>query len=167
MTKLNKVYILLGSNIEPRLHYLNEAMNQLSQELGDFIDSSLIYESDALGFESNQKFLNQVIAINTSLVAQKALDTCLGIEKNLGRIRESNTVNIMSSRTIDIDILYYNDDIINTNNLIVPHPRLHERRFTLLPLCDIAPAFIHPGIKKDNAKLLAICNDNSDVIILN
>ena len=167
MTKLNKVYILLGSNIEPRLYYLKEAVNKLSQELGDIIDLSMIYESDALGFESNHKFLNQVIAINTSLVAQKALAICLSIEKNLGRIRESNTVNIMSSRTIDIDILYYNDDIINTNNLIVPHPRLHERRFTLLPLCDIAPKFVHPGIKTENAKLLAICNDNSDVIIFN
>lgn len=164
MTKLNKVFVLLGGNIEPRLHYFKDAMHHISLEVGDIVSSSLVYESDALGFESDQRFLNKVVEVDTLLSANEVLVTCLAIEKNLGRIRQPDANQIMSSRTIDIDILYFNDEIINSENLIIPHPRLHERRFTLMPLCDIIPNFIHPVFEVDNADLLTNCKDKSDVI---
>lgn len=163
MIELNKVFLLLGSNIEPRNQYLNDAMIHISDRIGKIINSSKVYESEAMGFESDNLFYNKVIIVSTSLEAEDVLKGSLNIEKKLGRIRNQGTDKILSSRTIDIDILYYNDCIVNNENLIIPHPRLHQRRFTLEPLCEISPDYIHPAIKKNNKELLRSCNDNSVV----
>ena len=164
MTESNKAILLLGSNIEPRLEFLKEAMNQISMVAGEIIDSSKIYESDALGFDSDQRFLNQVIEINTKHKPKELLDHCLIIENKIGRIRDPEN-KVMSSRKIDIDILYFNDLIIETEDLVIPHPRLHERMFTLVPLEDLSTNIIHPILKVSNSELLKKCGDKSEVRI--
>lgn len=162
MTGSNRAIILLGSNIEPRLHYLEEAALNISRNAGHIADSSKIYESDAVGFESDDKFLNQVIEVNTNLEPLDLLEQCLSTENVLGRVRDMNST-VMASRTIDIDILFYNDQIINSKSLIIPHPRLHERKFTLIPLCDLEHEIIHPILKTNSAEMLKVCKDKSDI----
>jgi len=163
MLGLNNVYILLGSNIDPKLQYIQDATKKISLRVGEIENTSGIYKSKALGFKSKQLFFNQILKITTSLTVEKVLDICLHIEKELGRIRQVGKKKIMSSRTIDIDIIYFNNDVIDQDNLTVPHPRLHERKFTMLPLCEISPDYVHPIFEKTNEELLARCNDSSDV----
>ncbi len=164
MSESNKAIILLGSNIEPRLQYLKDAMNQISLVAGDITDFSQIYESDALGFDSNQKFLNQVIEINTELSPTTLLSRCLNAEKKLGRVRNSSITG-MTSRKIDIDILYFNDTVIQNYDLIIPHPRLHERMFTLIPLSDLKSNIVHPILNLSNKELIERCEDKSEIRI--
>jgi len=160
MTKYNKVFLLLGSNIEPRYDYIKKAEEQISENIGKIIQSSHIYESEPLGFTAEVSFLNRVLFINSKLSASSILNTIHLIEKGLGRKRTSLGY---ASRTIDIDILYFNNDIINSENLTVPHARLHQRKFTLLPLVEIAPNYVNPVLKNNNAKLLELCTDISKV----
>lgn len=162
MVEQNKIFLLLGSNIEPRIKYLEEAEQKISDIIGHIVQRSEIYESEALGFSADQTFFNRVLLLSSRLSAVDVLKRIYLIEQELGRKRLSTGY---SSRTIDIDILYFNNDIISTEKLIVPHPRLHERRFTLSPLTEIAPNFVHPVLKLDNNKLLQICSDDSIVSI--
>ena len=162
MVEQNKIFLLLGSNIEPRIKYLDEAEQKINDIVGNIVQKSEIYESEPLGFSANQTFINRVLLISSRLSSVNVLNNIYTIEKELGRTRSATGY---SSRTIDIDILYFNDEIISTEKLIVPHPRLHERRFTLRPLVDIAPDFIHPVLNIDNNKLLQLCPDVSLVSI--
>ncbi len=164
MIEQNKVYLLLGSNIEPRYNYIKQAEERIAKYIGKILQSSSIYESEAIGFEAETNFLNKVILIETKFTALNILSNIHIIENKLGRVR--NTLGY-TSRTLDIDILYFNDDIINSDLLTVPHARLHERRFTLLPLTEIAPDFINPALKLTNKKLFEICSDNSNVSTFN
>ncbi len=160
MVKLNKIYLLLGSNIEPRFKYLEEAEQKITELIGDIIQRSEAYESEPLGFNADQAFLNRVVLISSKLKAVVVLDRINVIELGFGRKRSPGKY---ASRTIDIDILYFNDEIINTEILTVPHPRMHERRFTLKPLVEIAPDVVHPVLNIDNKNLLELCLDDSDV----
>ena len=160
MVKSNKVFLLLGSNIEPRYSFIKRAEERIAEEIGEIIQFSEIYESKPIGFTAGILFLNRVLLIYSMLSASNILINIHEIENDLGRKRSSLGY---SSRTIDIDILYYNNDIISNENLTVPHPRLHERKFTLLPLAEIAPDYINPILKKDNSKLLELCADSSKV----
>lgn len=162
MNKLNITYLLLGSNLGSRYTYLCKAKNEISAKVGNIITESNIYETEPIGFSSDNNFLNQVIEVSTTLNAEKILDIILKTELHLGRKRTGKGY---SSRTIDIDILYFNNDIINNPNLIIPHPRIQDRKFTLLPLSEIAPNYIHPILKITQQQLLANCTDNSEVII--
>lgn len=161
MGSIKHVYVLLGGNIEPREDYISKAKHELSR-LGNIVNSSSIYETEARGFETENSFLNLVLLMETTLEAELFLKGALEIELELGRER-SNSENY-SSRTIDIDMLYFNSAIIKSKNLIIPHPRIHLRRFTLVPLVEIAPEFIHPGLKKTNAELLKNCSDEAEVL---
>lgn len=164
MEQLHEVFLLLGSNIKPRFNYLERAKELILENIGEIVNVSLIYETDPIGFDSETKFYNQVILVKTSYKAADVLRNILEIEKQLGRVRSYNGY---ESRTIDIDILYYDDIVAVTDDLVIPHPRLHKRRFTLAPLCDIAPDFVHPELKKTNIKLLANCTDNSTLMLAN
>ncbi len=164
MHAVNKVFLLLGSNIEPRENYLRQAHNLISSIIGNTIAASSIYESEPHGFMSEQSFLNQVLILTTKESESDVLEKILNIELNLDRKRSGEGY---SSRTIDIDILYFNDIILNEENLTIPHPRLHERRFTLVPLCEVAKDFIHPKMKLSNYQLLQNCLDDSQVNIFN
>jgi 2-amino-4-hydroxy-6-hydroxymethyldihydropteridine diphosphokinase len=156
---LNKAYLLTGGNIGNRAGYLQEAARQIDQTCGSILKSSSIYETAAWGKTDQQDFLNQAMLIETNLASIDLLEKILQIEKNLGRRREEK----YGKRTIDIDILFYNREIINKPALQVPHPEMQNRRFTLVPLNEIAPEFIHPVFLKKIAELLKDCGDKLDV----
>lgn len=157
---VEQVYILLGGNEHKTKQAFVQGIQMLESEAGIIVRKSSLYLSEPWGFEAPRPFLNQVIEINTGLSAETLLETCLRIEKKLGRIRNTSGY---ASRIIDIDILFYNSQIIDTQKLIVPHPRLHLRRFTLLPLVELNPDFIHPILQMNMDKLLKACSDKGQV----
>lgn len=161
--KLHTAYLLTGSNIEPRSDFMGQAVSMINASGGRVLQLSSVYESKAWGFEADQKFLNQALYIETDLLPIELLECIMGIEKKLGRTR--NTKAGYESRRMDIDILYFNDDIIETPRLVLPHPRLHIRRFALEPLVEIAPDNMHPVLKKTNRELLESLDDPSEVYI--
>ncbi len=144
-----------------RERFLTEALDKISQYIGIILRASAIYETDSWGFESDEKFLNQVIAVKTNLSPYNLLDQLKNIEKQLGRIRTNQPQ--YSDRPIDLDILLYNDLIIREPDLMIPHPRMHLRKFTLLPLTEIAAKKLHPRLKLSIEKLLDRCSDKMKV----
>ncbi|NCC99541.1 MAG: 2-amino-4-hydroxy-6-hydroxymethyldihydropteridine diphosphokinase [Bacteroidia bacterium] len=140
----NKVYIALGGNLGNKVSVFCMAEELLSKEIGDIIAKSSNYESEAVGFSSKNTFLNNVICLVTPLSPLQVLSVTQDIEKRLGRTEKSLQRNY-KDRIIDIDILYYNDIVINTYELTIPHPNLQEREFVLKPLLEIAPDKIHPA----------------------
>ncbi len=157
---MHQLFLLLGSNIAPRQKYLEHAISAIQSDIGSIWKSSRIYESPPLGFEAEVNFLNQVLWVETKLNPQEVLLRIQKIEIYQGRQRIGAA---MMSRTLDIDMLYYDSLVINTPALTVPHPRLHLRRFTLLPLVEIAPTLVHPTMKIDQSALLKACLDDSEV----
>lgn len=148
---MNQVYIGLGTNIEPRESYLKKAIHQLFQhDAINITKQSSIYETEPVGFTEQSHFLNMVLEINTSLTPLALLDVCQGIESHLGRER----VIRFGPRTIDLDILLYNNENMKTERLTIPHPRMHERGFVLIPLAEIAPNAILPPIGTTSKELL-------------
>lgn len=159
-----KVFILLGSNLGDRELIVNQACEMMGKRCGEIVDKSSLYESEPWGFQSEQWFLNQVVVMDTSLQPDELMNTLLSIEKELGRDRSVHHDGYVS-RPIDLDILYFGDKIIETQMVTAPHQRLHQRRFTLLPLCEIAPDFVHPLLKMTNIQLLESCEDSGKVNI--
>lgn len=157
-----EIYILLGTNLGDRQANLSTAKTQILQKIGPILTESKIYETAAWGLTDQPNFLNQVIEIETKLSPSVLLKTILAIEKKMGRIRTQK----WGERLIDIDILYFGKEVINQENLKIPHPYLQERRFTLVPLVEVAPDFEHPVLLKSNNELLEICTDNSNVILI-
>ncbi len=150
------VILLLGSNLGDRLSNLNEAYNKISESTREILISSSIYETEPWGFQHKNLFLNQVLVVNTDLSPESLLHLLFNIEKELGRKRRQKS---FQARIIDIDILFYDDLIISTNELEIPHPKLHERRFVLEPLNEILPYLIHPVLLKSVARLLKESKD--------
>jgi 2-amino-4-hydroxy-6-hydroxymethyldihydropteridine diphosphokinase len=163
LTKLNIAYLLAGSNMEPRLDLIRQAIAMIEANIGRVFQLSSVYESEAWGFNTDKKFLNQLILVETPLLPHDLLERILTIEGKLGRKR--NMTEGYQSRLIDIDILYFNDAIIDLPALTIPHTRLHERRFAMVPLAEIAPQYIHPLLKKTNSELLASVKDSLGVHI--
>ncbi|MEQ9375821.1 MAG: 2-amino-4-hydroxy-6-hydroxymethyldihydropteridine diphosphokinase [Imperialibacter sp.] len=153
------IFLLLGSNQGDRLATLLEAGRMINERIGQMVRSSSIYATQAWGQTDQADFLNQVIEIESGVRAEEVLNQALEIEKHLGRKR----IEKWGPRVIDIDILYVNDDVINTNTLVVPHPQIPFRRFTLAPLAEIAPDFIHPTLGKNQTQLLSECPDTLEV----
>jgi 2-amino-4-hydroxy-6-hydroxymethyldihydropteridine diphosphokinase len=151
---MNQSYILTGGNQGDRLQNLARAMSGIGK-LGNIIAHSGIYETAAWGKTDQPDFLNQVVLLETELSASELMNALLGIEEEMGRKRAEK----YDPRTIDLDILYYNDDIIDQPGLMIPHPRLQVRRFVLEPLYEIAPTFVHPVFHKTTYQLLLECND--------
>jgi 2-amino-4-hydroxy-6-hydroxymethyldihydropteridine diphosphokinase len=145
------VYLSLGSNFGDRIGYVQQATSLISAcDNIDIIRTSAFYETEPWGMNSESWFVNAVVEVKTSLSPQKLLEECQRIEKQLGRVRSSNNY---TDRTIDIDILFYNKDIINEENLIIPHKFVHLRAFTLVPLLELIPNFEHPVLHKTIAQL--------------
>ena len=160
------VFVLLGSNLGDRQLLVNQACRMMEERCGKIVAKSRLYESEPWGFKSEHWFLNQVVEISTSLSPDELMDTLLLIEKELGRDRSTPHEGYVS-RPMDLDILYWGDGLIaDGQHVIVPHPRLHLRRFTLLPLCDVAPDYVHPILKKTNRQLLDECQDQGIVKML-
>ena len=152
---MNKVYLLTGGNIGDRANYLLQAKEEIKKRCGAVLQTSSLYQTAAWGNENQGAFLNQVLEIKTSLGPEELLKTILQIEEVLGRKRELR----YGPRTIDIDILLFNDEVINLHGLKVPHPQLQNRRFVLVPLNEIAPDKMHPLLKKTISQILAECPD--------
>ena len=150
------IFLLLGSNQGDRYFVLRQATGEISLRVGAIVNSSAIYRTKAWGIEDQPDFLNQVIEVESDLSPMEILDQILLIEKSLGRIREIR----WSSRIIDIDLLYYGSEVISQPELIVPHPEIQNRNFTLIPMCEIAPNFIHPILGKTQTELLENTSDN-------
>jgi len=156
---LNTAYLLLGSNLKNPEQQLSSARNLIAAEIGEIIDTSSLYATAAWGNTNQPDFLNQVIVINTDFSAETLMETILKTEENMGRIRTQKN----APREIDIDILFFNNDIIQLSELIIPHPLLQERKFVLIPLNEIAPHFKHPILLKTTQELLEMCTDSLDV----
>ncbi len=155
------VFLSLGSNIDDRLAFLQKSTDTIRDTCGNVVALSSVYETEPWGFQSFNSFLNQVIALKTDLSPSGLMEQLLTIEKHFGR--ERGLSNTYQSRTVDIDILYFDNMIINTALVSVPHPRLHLRKFVLVPLCEIAPEFIHPVFNCSNSELLNKLADSSAV----
>jgi 2-amino-4-hydroxy-6-hydroxymethyldihydropteridine diphosphokinase len=158
---MNRVYIQLGSNLGNREGYLKQSQVMLIDEIGLIIKKSSIYESSPWGVENQSSFLNQVLLLETDVNPFDLLDIILNIEKEMGRVR----IEKWGERIIDIDILFYNDEIIETNNLCIPHPYISKRRFVLSPLDEIAKNYIHPLLQKTINELLLECLDEEKVSV--
>ena len=162
MDEPHKVYIALGSNKGDRLKHLQDAIDRIFKQIGKINMISRVYNTPPLGFEddaSTPEFYNTCIYISTHLSANQVMQKLLSIETELGRTRNSNTG--YASRTIDLDIVFFDDEVMDSEFLITPHPEMHKRKFVLQPLHDIAPKIIHPRLQKSVSELLEICEDHS------
>ena len=156
---MNIVYLLLGSNLGNSKKQLTLATKFVEEFIGAVTVSSSLYSTAAWGNTDQPDFLNQVIIIDTALAPLALLKEILLIEKKIGRVRTVKN----AARIIDIDILFFNNEIINEKNLVIPHPEIQNRRFVLTPLEEIAALIIHPTLKKTIKKLLQICPDKLNV----
>jgi len=158
--QMNSVFFLLGANLGDRQKQLASALAEIRAGVGRIDGVSAIYESAAWGLAEQPRFLNQAVEVSTRLAALEILDAVQKIETDLGRIRTAK----WGARTIDIDMLYFNTEIIEQARLTVPHPHIQDRRFALLPLNELAPDFVHPKQKKTHRVLLSECPDTLEVL---
>ena len=156
---MNKVYLLIGGNMGNRMANLVQAIHLINEEIGTIQLVSSIYETAAWGKTDQPDFLNQAIFLNATLDADSIMNKLLDIEIKMGRKRDIP----MGPRTIDLDIIYYNNDVISNKLITIPHPKLADRRFVLMPLAEIAPNYIHPILNKSNDALLKECGDSLSV----
>lgn len=152
---MNTAFLLIGGNLGNRTRHLAKARSLIHQRCGNITQTSSLYETAAWGEVEQAAFLNQVLKIQTLLPAVKLLNCLLAAEQKMGRVRRQKS----GPRTIDIDLLFFNDDKIEAPGLQVPHPRLHLRRFVLEPMNEIAPGLIHPVFNKTISQLLVECED--------
>jgi len=157
--------LLLGSNAGDRNAILIQAISEIEADLGSIISRSSLYETKAWGFDGDD-FLNQVVIVSSSFNDLNCLEKIQSIEKRLGRHKKSQN-GIYENRLIDIDILFLGEQILESEHLIIPHPRIAERRFTLAPLEELIPDFVHPKLNKKVRELLIDCEDQTEVKKLN
>ena len=152
---MHNVYLLTGSNVGDSLALLNTAINHINTQVGKVIQQSSIYKTAPWGNVNQQHFYNQVLLVQTTLSAHQVLQTILQIELDMGRVRELK----WAPRTIDIDILFYDNVVLDEADLIVPHPLLHLRKFTLQPMAELAANLVHPKLQATISQLLVSCPD--------
>lgn len=162
MAKLKKTYLLTGANLGDRFHTLLEANRLIEEKIGSIAKASSFYETEAWGNVDQPAYINQALEVMTHLSPQELLETIFEVEAALGRIRR----NKWEARPIDIDILFYENKILHTPDLTIPHPHLHRRNFVLIPMLEIAPNKQHPVFKKKIEELYELTEDTLDVILL-
>ena len=150
---MTRCYILFGSNLGDKETLLEQACTLINNRCGMLVERSSAYITEPWGFEAEEWFLNELLVVETELEPDALMDALLKIEAELGRVRHPE-IEGYCSRTVDLDILYYGDKIINTEKVIAPHPRLHLRKFALMPLCEIIPDFLHPVFNLSQTQLL-------------
>lgn len=160
---MEQLYLLLGGNLGDKQKIFTETERQIGLQLGKVVRKSHIYETEPWGFESDDLFWNQAMIVETALPETECLRIIHAIEEEVGRIRSNQQY---SSRIIDIDILFYGDHVVNSQELEIPHPRMIGRKFVLVPLSEIASGKIHPVFGKTIAQLLTDCPDPLRVSIL-
>ncbi|MDN6279713.1 MAG: 2-amino-4-hydroxy-6-hydroxymethyldihydropteridine diphosphokinase, partial [Psychroflexus sp.] len=159
MNKNQLTYIAIGSNQGDRLDYLQEAISEIYTHIGDVLRVSKVYETPAWGFEGAH-FLNACLEVRTRFTAADLMKKLLSIELAMGRKRKGN---VYTDRPIDLDIIFYENEHIETPSLQIPHPRLAERKFVLYPLVDLIPGFEHPVLKSKIRDLKAQTSDDSQL----
>lgn len=160
---MNAAYLCLGGNIGDREAFLAEARRRIEARAGAVKQASPVYETEAWGVSGQQAYLNCCISIETALAPEELLRVLLEIETELGRTRDPWKT--YEPRTIDIDMLLYNNLVMEQEHLILPHPRLHLRKFVLIPLSAIAGEYLHPVLNKTIFNLLRECQDTSNVAL--
>lgn len=156
------IFLLLGSNQGDAALNLATARENIEKKAGVVVAASALYRSAAWGLEDQPDFINQVVQISSEYAPEILLEKILSIEMDMGRKR----VRKWGPRLIDIDLLFYGNEVVNTSALQLPHPGIPQRKFTLVPLAELAPDFIHPTLKKTIATLLEECVDPLEVIKL-
>jgi 2-amino-4-hydroxy-6-hydroxymethyldihydropteridine diphosphokinase len=159
---MNTAYLLIGGNLGDIINNFQKAIELLNQQGGKVIQKSSIYETAPWGYSRQQNFLNQAILLQTPLKPTDLMHLILKIEESLGRERKEK----YGPRIIDIDILFFNDLIIQDPRLTIPHPEIQNRRFALIPLAEIAPELNHPALNKNIKQLLFECPDNLEVALV-
>lgn len=159
---MNTLYLITGGNLGDRKNNMLVAGELIEDRIGKIIKSSKIYETQAWGNTNQPSFYNEVHIVKSKLSAEEVMNRILEIEKEMGRIRTIKN----AARIIDIDILFFNKEIINTPNLIVPHIEIPNRRFVLMPLAELSPDFIHPVLNRSIKDLLSTCKDQLEVVPL-
>ena len=154
-----EVYLLLGSNLGDRLQHLDNAKALIAERCGAIAAQSAIYETAAWGNTEQQSFYNQAVGISTTLAPTDLLVAVKAIEKEVGRVETIH----WGPRIIDIDIILYGAEVVDVPQLQIPHPYMHQRRFTLAPLAEIGGSAVHPIFNKTVSELLAVCSDTSGV----
>jgi 2-amino-4-hydroxy-6-hydroxymethyldihydropteridine diphosphokinase len=152
---MNRAFLLIGGNLGERAAFLAEAREQINRHCGHIVKASALYETAAWGKTDQRDFLNQALEVETDLPAEQLITEVLLVEKKMGRVRMVK----YGERTIDIDILLFNDETHNTPLLKIPHPEMQNRRFVLKPLAEIAPNAVHPVLGKTVRELLDQCPD--------
>lgn len=152
---MNNVFLLTGGNIGNRIQNLNQAKKNIEQKVGQIVSASKIYETEAWGKTDQPSFFNQVLHVQCLHKPIEILHLILGIELSMGRKRLVK----YGPRLIDIDILFYNNEVVDTPELTVPHPQIQNRRFVLTPLAELAATYLHPVLHKTVAVLLSECED--------
>ena len=156
-------YIGFGSNIDDRLNHITEALQMLLEvDSVSLMQSSSLYETEPVGYEEQDWFLNGVIAVETRLLAHQLLILLKAVEGLVGRRDRTR----WAPREVDLDLLIYDQSCIDTPDLIVPHPEMHQRRFVLVPFAEIAPDVIHPILQQDIRTLLSNLNDEKTVKLM-
>jgi 2-amino-4-hydroxy-6-hydroxymethyldihydropteridine diphosphokinase len=156
---MNRIYLLLGSNMGNSRQQLITAIKLINKKIGKVTRQSNLYVTAAWGNTNQPDFLNQVIIVESKLAPLQAMQTILGIEEEMGRVRTVKN----APRIIDIDILFYNKEVIEEKILNVPHPQIPNRRFVLIPLNELSPNFKHPVFQQSIHHLLQICKDPLNV----
>ena len=156
---MNNAYLLIGGNIGDRVSYLQKAINEIKQKIGPIVAISSVYETAPWGNQQQSHFLNQALQVTTSLEPYSLLKKILLIEQEMGRIRTTDN----QPRTIDIDILYYNNLKLDSSELTIPHPRIFSRKFVLIPMNEIAPDHLDPYHNTSIHQLLSACEDALEV----
>lgn len=162
------VIVGLGSNIGDRKAFLARALDMIGKEAGRIVASSSVWETEPWGFDAEELFLNMVIALDTSIDPPHLIQRFRSIEGRMGRPKAEGKRGlagrgIYESRIIDIDILLWGDRVISIPGLEVPHPKIADRRFVLIPLCEVAPGAVHPVTGLTATEMLDMCDDGSDV----
>ena len=152
---MNRVALLIGGNQGDRQALIQQATALIQERIGTVAAASRIYETAPWGtFDSPQPdFLNMALLVETALTAHEVLRAALAIEAELGRVRKAGS-SLYSGRPMDIDLIFYNDEVIETPELTIPHPRMHQRQFVLEPLAEIMPEYRHPVLHKTVHELL-------------
>ena len=157
---MSKVYFSIGSNKGNRSGLINEAIHKIDIIIGKVVLKSSIYETKSWGFNSNN-FYNICILLESTLTPELILNKILTIEKDMGRLK---TTDQYSDRCIDIDILFFDNMIVNSKSLEIPHPRIQLRKFVLTPMLELTPDLIHPILNKSIRQLELECDDKDQPI---